>query len=150
VHRALESALESLVGDSTPEGRLVELPVRYGGEFGPDLEGVADHCELTAADVVCLHTAPVYRVAMLGFAPGFAYLFGLDARLAAPRLATPRLKVEPGSVGIAGSQTGVYALSTPGGWRIIGRTMLALFDPRRDEPFMLNAGDRVKFVQDEG
>jgi KipI family sensor histidine kinase inhibitor len=150
VHRALESALESLSVDSTPEGRLVQLPVRYGGEFGPDLDGVANHCGLTAAEVIRLHTEPVYRVAMLGFAPGFAYLFGLDARLATPRLATPRLKVEPGSVGIAGPQTGVYALSTPGGWRIIGRATVILFDPKRDEPFMLNAGDRVKFVKDEG
>jgi KipI family sensor histidine kinase inhibitor len=143
---ALARALEGVEAVAPPEGRLVEIPVRYGGDCGPDLEDVAAHCGLAPAEVIRLHTAPTYRVAMLGFAPGFAYLLGLPAQLATPRLATPRLRVEPGSVGIAGEQTGVYALATPGGWRIIGRTDLVLFDPAREEPFLLRAGDRVRFV----
>ena len=104
------------------------------------------HCGMTRQAVIELHAQPVYTVAMLGFAPGFAYLLGLPEALATPRLATPRLRVPSGSVGIAGAQTGVYALETPGGWRIIGRTDLALFDPSRVEPFALRAGDRVRFV----
>jgi inhibitor of KinA len=149
VRLALHAALESLRVESSAPERLVEIPVRYGGEYGPDLEAVAAHCGLTAADVIRLHAEPVYTVAMLGFAPGFAYLFGLDARLATPRLTTPRVRVEPGSVGIAGPQTGVYALATPGGWCVIGRTTMTLFDPGRAEPFTLRAGDRVRFVAED-
>jgi len=143
---ALMEALNALSTADAPEGRLVEIPVRYGGEWGPDLEDVATHCGLSATGVIELHGQPVYTVAMLGFAPGFAYLLGLPEALATPRLATPRLRVPPGSVGIAGAQTGVYALATPGGWRIIGRTDLALFDPGRETPFVLHAGDRVRFT----
>jgi KipI family sensor histidine kinase inhibitor len=143
---ALTDALAALATVDLPEGRLVEIPVRYGDEWGPDLADVAAHCGMTAQAVIELHAQPVYTVAMLGFAPGFAYLLGLPEALATPRLMTPRLRVPPGSVGIAGAQTGVYALSTPGGWRIIGRTDLALFDPARAEPFALQAGDRVRFV----
>jgi KipI family sensor histidine kinase inhibitor len=146
IHTALDSALSGLQASALPDGRLVEIPVHYGGEAGPDLEDVAAHCGLTPSEVVRLHAEPTYRVAMLGFAPGYAYLFGLPPRLATPRLATPRLRVEPGSVGIAGAQTGLYAIATPGGWRIIGRTPMPLFDPNRDEPFALRAGDRVRFV----
>ncbi len=148
VRATLKAAVEELHGQhSVPaEGRLVEIPVHYGGEWGPDLEDVAAHCGLTPDQVIRLHTAPIYRVAMLGFAPGFAYLFGLPPSLATPRLTTPRTRVEPGSVGIAGAQTGLYALPTPGGWRIIGRTLMPLFDPARDDPFALRAGDRVRFV----
>jgi KipI family sensor histidine kinase inhibitor len=129
-----------------PEGHLVEIPVRYGGTYGPDLVDVAAHSGLSIEAVIELHVQPVYTVAMLGFAPGFAYLLGLPETLATPRLATPRLRVPPGSVGIADAQTGVYALKTPGGWRIIGRTDLALFDPARESPFTLQAGDRVRFI----
>jgi len=143
---ALTDALSTLATADAPAGRLVEIPVRYGGEWGPDLADVAAHCGMTEAAVIALHAQPVYTVAMLGFAPGFAYLLGLPEALATPRLATPRLRVPPGSVGIAGAQTGVYALATPGGWRIIGRTDLPLFDPGRAEPFTLRAGDRVRFV----
>ena len=128
------------------QGRLVEIPVRYGGEDGPDLEAVAEHCGLTPNEVVRRHTGGAYTVAMLGFAPGFAYLLGLPPSLTMPRLATPRLQVPAGSVGIAGAQTGLYALSTPGGWRLIGRTSLTLFDPDRQPPFTLQAGDRIRFV----
>ncbi len=138
--------------DALPAGRLVELPVIYGGAAGPDLDAVAAHCGLSPDEVIARHAAQVYTVAMLGFAPGFAYLLGLPPELATPRLATPRLRIAPGSVGIAAAQTGIYALPTPGGWRIIGRTTRALFDPARVAPFALQAGDRVRFVptQDTG
>ena len=147
VKPGLERALESL-GEAPPgEGRLLEILVQYGGEAGPDLAGVAAHCSLTPAEDIRRHTTPTYQVAMLGFAPGFAYLLGLDPTLASPRLATPRTRIAPGSVGIAGTQTGVYTLPTPGGWQIIGRTPLTLFDPTNENPFALQAGDRVKFTR---
>jgi KipI family sensor histidine kinase inhibitor len=146
VQAALTAALSGLESTALPEGRLVEIPVHYGEEWGPDLIGVAEHAGLSPTEVIRLHSAAVYRVAMLGFAPGFAYCFGLPPQLATPRLSTPRTRVEPGSVGIAGPQAGIYALATPGGWRIIGRTPERLFDPERPEPFALRAGDRVRFV----
>lgn len=124
---------------------LLEIPVVYGGNDGPDLLDVAAHTHLTPEEVIQKHTSHIYQVAMLGFAPGFCYLLGLPLTLSTPRLATPRIHVAPGSVGIAGNQTGVYALGTPGGWRIIGRTYLNLFDPARNEPFILQAGDHVRF-----
>ncbi len=142
----LTDALSLLTMADMPTGRLLEIPVRYGGAWGPDLADVVAHCGMTMEAVIELHAQPVYTVAMLGFAPGFAYLLGLPEALTTPRLATPRLRVPPGSVGIAGAQTGVYALETPGGWRIIGQTGLPLFDPTRDAPFVLQAGDRVRFV----
>lgn len=129
------------------ESRVVELSVHYGGADGPDLDFVAAHNKLTAAEVIDLHAAPFYPVYFMGFTPGFPYLGGLDPRIAAPRLPSPRTRVPAGSVAIAGAQTGVYPLETPGGWRIIGRTELLLFDPRRDPPFLLSPGDRVKFVK---
>lgn len=146
VETSIQQALMRMTHGTLPEGRMLEIPVRYGKIDGPDLKDVARYHGLSIAEVIALHTKPIYRVAMLGFAPGFAYLLGLDPRLATPRLEVPRTHVSPGSVGIAGSQTGVYALSTPGGWRIIGRTTLALFDPGQDAPFTLHAGDRVRFV----
>lgn len=127
-------------------GRTVTVPVRYGGEDGPDLAAVAAHTGLTPEQIIRRHAGATYTVAMLGFAPGFAYLLGLPPELAAPRLPTPRLHVPPGSVGIAGEQTGVYTIGTPGGWCIIGRTPLPLFDPAEVEPFRLSTGDRVRFV----
>ncbi|AFL95839.1 allophanate hydrolase subunit 1 [Thermococcus cleftensis] len=128
------------------EGELVEIPVVYGGEYGPDLEFVAKHSGLSVDDVIEIHSKPVYRVYFLGFLPGFAYLGGMDERIAAPRLERPRLKVPAGSVGIAGKQTGIYPLESPGGWRLIGRTPLRLFSPERKPPTLLQPGDRVKFV----
>jgi KipI family sensor histidine kinase inhibitor len=125
--------------------RLVEIPVYYGGDFGPDLEDVARHCGLSSEAVITRHSNPAYKVFMLGFAPGFAYLGGLDPALAVPRRETPRLKVPAGSVGIAGTQTGIYALDTPGGWQIIGRTPLKMFDPSLEEPCFLRPGDRLRF-----
>ncbi|HVS53319.1 MAG TPA: 5-oxoprolinase subunit PxpB [Opitutaceae bacterium] len=127
------------------EPRLVEIPVCYGGEFGPDLENVAAHAGLTCEEVVALHRGADYRVQAIGFSPGFAYLGGLPEKIHAPRRATPRTKVPIGSVGIGGSQTGVYPLATPGGWNLIGRTPRRMFDPARATPALLRAGDRVTF-----
>lgn len=127
-------------------GRLIEIPVRYGGEDGPDLADVARSAGMISADAAALHAASEYEVRMIGFAPGFGYLAGLPERLATPRLETPRLHVPAGSVGIAGGQTGVYPFDSPGGWRIIGRTSLRMFDPSREPAALLSVGDRVRFV----
>jgi inhibitor of KinA len=127
-------------------GPLVEIPVCYGGEFGSDLHVVASHAQLAVEEVIALHVAPEYLVHMVGFTPGFPYLGGLDARLATPRRAQPRPLVPAGAVGIAGLQTGVYSLPTPGGWQLVGRTPLRLFDANRDQPSLLRAGDRLRFV----
>jgi KipI family sensor histidine kinase inhibitor len=124
----------------------IQIPVRYGGEDGPDLGQVAKIHHLSSSDVVRRHTAPVYRVGMMGFTPGFAYLMGLDADLATPRLGDPRTHVPAGSVGIAGSQTGVYPLESPGGWQLIGRTDFTLYDPEQEPHFLLSPGDEVQFV----
>jgi len=126
--------------------RIVEIPTVYGGEFGPDIEFVAQHNGLTIDDVIEIHSKPLYRVYMLGFTPGFAYLGGMDERIATPRLEKPRLKVPAGSVGIAGKQTGIYPIESPGGWRLIGRTPLRLFTPEKNPPTLLQPGDYVKFV----
>ncbi|MBU4684385.1 5-oxoprolinase subunit PxpB [Cedecea davisae] len=134
-----------------PESRLVEIPVVYGGEQGPDLDVVARHSQLTPEQVVALHSGTEYIVYFLGFQPGFAYLGGLPETLATPRRGEPRLQVAAGSVGIGGGQTGIYPLATPGGWQIIGRTSLSLFIPGGEPPTLLLPGDRVRFVpQKEG
>ncbi len=126
-------------------GRLVEIPVCYGDEFGPDLGEVAAHANLSAAEIVALHSGAEYRVHAIGFVPGFPYLGGLPAKLHTPRRATPRTQVPAGAVGIGGAQTGVYPLATPGGWNLIGRTPLALFRAQETPPTLLRMGDRVKF-----
>lgn len=128
------------------EQETIEIPVVYGGTEGPDLAAVAGFAKLSEAEVVRLHSQTPYRVYMLGFLPGFAYMGSVDARIAMPRLDTPRLKVAAGSVGVAGLQTGIYPCESPGGWRIIGRTETKVFDTSRAEPFLLSAGSRVKFV----
>ena len=128
------------------EPRVVEVPVVYAGEFGPDIELVAEHNGLSVKEVVRIHSAATYLVYMLGFSPGFAYLGGMPEAIATPRLETPRTLVPAGSVGIAGEQTGIYPIATPGGWRLIGRTPLKLFGPERDSPTLLKAGDTVRFV----
>ncbi len=137
------SELES-VPAVTP--RLVEIPVVYGGAAGPDLDFVASHTGLAREEIVALHSGTDYLVYMIGFAPGFPYLGGLDPRLVTPRRSDPRSRVPAGSVGIGGAQTGVYPLETPGGWQLIGRTDLRLFDPGRETPALLRAGDRVRFI----
>lgn len=129
-----------------PEPRVVEVPVVYGREFGPDIEFVAEHNGLSVEEVIRLHSGVTYTVYMLGFTPGFTYLGGLPEALATPRLPTPRKLVPAGAVGIAGTQTGVYPITTPGGWRLIGRTPLKLFEPTRDPPVLLRPGDKLRFV----
>ncbi|NZA25906.1 5-oxoprolinase subunit PxpB [Luteimonas sp. SJ-92] len=128
------------------DGEAVEIPVLYGGPHGPDLADVAAHAGLSPEDTVAAHAAAEYRVAMLGFAPGFPYLLGLDPRLAMPRMDTPRTRIPAGSVAIGGAQTGVYPRESPGGWRIVGSTPLRLFDPARSPPSLLTPGQRVRFV----
>jgi inhibitor of KinA len=123
----------------------LEIPVCYGGEGGPDLGAVAQHCGLPEAEVIALHAGANYQVHAVGFSPGFPYLGGLPEKLRTPRRATPRTSVPAGSVGIGWTQTGVYPLASPGGWQLIGRTPLALFEPRRNPPALLRVGDRVKF-----
>ena len=131
--------------DTSTDAAPLVVPVCYGGECGPDLDELARHAGLAPDDVVQRHAGGDYRVAMLGFAPGFPYLLGLDPALAMPRMATPRMRVAAGSVGIGGVQTGIYPREGPGGWRIIGRTPLALFDATRAEPALLVPGRRVRF-----
>jgi inhibitor of KinA len=128
-----------------PKRDLIEIPVCYAADLALDLEEVARHARLTADEVVRRHSATEYRVQCVGFTPGFPFLSGLPAELSTPRRASPRSKVPAGSVAIGGAQTGVYPLQSPGGWNIIGRTPLALFDVRRDPPVLLQAGDRVRF-----
>lgn len=123
----------------------VTIPVCYGELYGPDIQEVADVNNLSIQEVISLHTQAVYTVYMIGFVPGFAYMGGMNEQLATPRKATPRQAITAGSVGIAGKQTGIYPLETPGGWQIIGRTPLKLFDATRTQPALLKAGDRVIF-----
>lgn len=148
-----QAALDAVVSHAwdtaaSAEGpaRVVEIPVCYGAPFGPDLAEVAAFAGCSADDVIARHAAGRYRVYMLGFLPGFAYLGGVDDSIAMPRHSTPRTTVPAGSVGIAGRQTGVYPCESPGGWRLIGRTPLAMFDLTRPEPALLSPGDVVRFV----
>ena len=130
---------------ATSSVRHHAIPVLYGGECGPDLQDIATFAKMSIADVIRLHVSVLYRVYMLGFSPGFPYLGSVPEPLAMPRLATPRTMVPAGSVGIAGNQTGIYPTSTPGGWRLIGRTPVALYRPNSSTPFLLNPGDVVRF-----
>ena len=149
-HQEMEALVRERMAAPTEtaggETRIVEIPISYGGECGPDLEAVAGHTGLTPARVVELHASASYLVYFLGFSPGFPYLGGLPVELATPRLATPRKRVPAGSVAIGGSQTGIYPMESPGGWRIIGRTELRLFDPEADPPALLRMGDYVQFT----
>ena len=128
------------------DAAVVEIPTQYGGRFGPDLGAVAGFGRCSEQEAIHLHSDRVYRVYMLGFLPGFPYMGSVDDRIAMPRVATPRARVPAGSVAIAAGQTGIYPCETPGGWRIIGWTATKVFDPDRENPFLLKAGDRVKFV----
>jgi inhibitor of KinA len=129
----------------TSDVRIVEIPVCYDSEFAPDLDDVARHAQISAKRVVDLHSAAEYRVACIGFVPGFPFLAGLPEKLAMPRRDTPRKEIPPGSVGIGGAQTGIYPLRSPGGWNLIGCTPLKLFDPTKNPPTLLCPGDRVRF-----
>ena len=125
---------------------VIEVPTLYGGEWGPDLEFVATHNNIAVEKVIKIHTGSDYLVYMVGFNPGFPYLGGMSKEIAAPRLPTPRVRITPGSVGIAEQQTGIYPLASPGGWRLIGRSPIKMFDPDRNPPALVQAGDLVRFV----
>jgi len=142
----IRARLRTLDVAALPPARRIELPTLYGGECGPDLPSVCEHTGLDPAEVIRLHSGVDYLVYMLGFTAGFAYLGGLPEKLHTPRLASPRTRVPKGSVGIGGAQTGAYSAETPGGWRLIGRTPVPLFDPLRDPPTPMLPGDRVRFV----
>jgi inhibitor of KinA len=146
VEAILRQYLDRLEEVSLPEPRQVEIPVCYGGEFGPDLADVCAIHGMTPAQAIELHASAEYLVYFFGFVPGFAYLGGLPEALVTPRLPTPRRRVPRGSVGIAGDQTGVYPFATPGGWRLLGRTPIAMFRSDRDGFSLLSIGDRVRFT----
>jgi inhibitor of KinA len=141
----LTPILSQLSKGEPTKTRVIEVPVCYGGELGCDLEDVAIYHELTPQEVIRLHTEPEYLVYMIGFAPGFPYLGGMNEQIATPRRSTPRLIIPAGSVGIGGKQTGIYPIESPGGWHLIGRTPLLLFQPCQDPPSLLRAGDRIRF-----
>ncbi len=150
-YRTVESWIHSVLRSTglatvRPNPRIIDIPTVYGGDYGPDLDFVAGYADLTVEEVISLHASSDYRVYMMGFMPGFPYLGGVDDRIAAPRLETPRKKVPAGSVGIAGNQTGIYPLESPGGWRLIGWTPVRLFDPENEQPFLISPGDWLHFV----
>ena len=148
----IEPTLEEGMTDTTNElVTVVEVPTVYGGEFGPDLSFVASHNHLSEDEVISIHSGTDYLVYMLGFIPGFSYLGGMDPRIATPRLSSPRTLIPAGSVGIAGEQTGTYPSDSPGGWQIIGRTPVTMYDMSKAQAALLNAGDYVRYVPiDEG
>jgi len=149
-YRTVADALIGLDMDFGPKGlpggRTVDIPVCYGGEYGEDLPFVARHSGLTEEEVITRHSSRSYRIYMLGFLPGFPYLGGLDEKLFTPRLSDPRTKIPAGSVGIGGEQTGIYPFESPGGWQLIGRTPLTLFDPEKGGDLPYRAGDFIRFV----
>lgn len=145
VRHHLEGILSGLKAGHSPKPRVVEIPVCYGGEYGPDLEQVAKVNGLTTEEVIHIHSSGDYLVYMIGFAPGFPYVGGMSGKIAAPRRESPRLKIPARTVGIAGKQTGIYPIETPGGWQLIGRTPLELFRPAAESPSLLRAGDKIQF-----
>jgi inhibitor of KinA len=144
--RSVEEAAAEGGEQRGPPARRVEIPVLYDPKVGPDLEPLAAEKNMAVEALVAMHAASLYRCYFLGFRPGFPFLGGLDPRLHAPRLSTPRLRVSAGSIGIGGQQAGIYPVDSPGGWRIIGRTPLRLFDPEGPEPFLVRPGDEVVFA----
>lgn len=146
LERVVEEEWRQVDRDHVPlPGSVLEIEVRYGGEDGPDLEAVAQWAECSPASVIEQHASGTYRVYMLGFVPGFCYMGRVDRRIAAPRRSVPRDRVPAGSVGIAGEQTGIYPIASPGGWQLIGRTSTVMFDASRDDPSLLHPGDLVRF-----
>lgn len=149
-YEQMKKRIEGLVsvdvrtGDQTR--KIFEIPVLYGGEYGPDLPYIAEHAGLSQEDVIRIHSSADYLIYMLGFLPGFCYLGGLDERIHTPRLANPRIKIPAGSVGIGGSQTGIYPLDSPGGWQLMGMTPVKTYDPNRDVPILVQAGEYIRFV----
>ncbi|MBE6909835.1 MAG: 5-oxoprolinase subunit PxpB [Ruminococcaceae bacterium] len=148
-YRALTKRLEGLLGQlgsiKIPPSDVLEVPVLYGGEMGPDLAFVAEHAGISEQEVVDIHTSTEYLIYMLGFTPGFTYLGGMSDKIETPRLKQPRVKIPAGSVGIAGKQTGVYPIDSPGGWQLIGRTPVKMYDPNRETPILPKAGQYIKF-----
>ena len=147
VSKKVDALLFNLTSSSEIQANIVKIPVLYGGEYGPDLQFVADHNNITIEEVIQIHTSGDYTVHMIGFAPGFPFIGGMSTKIAAPRRNTPRLSIPARTVGIAGSQTGVYPIETPGGWQLIGSTPLELFLPNKDIPSLLKAGDKIQFYQ---
>jgi KipI family sensor histidine kinase inhibitor len=139
----IENTLDSI---DLPKPRIIEIPTIYGGEFGEDLNFVSEHNGISVDEVIKIHSSVDYLIYMLGFTPGFPYLGGMSDKIETPRLKNPRTKIPGGSVGIAGKQTGIYPIESPGGWQLIGRTPLRLYDPRRSTPIILQAGDYLRFV----
>jgi len=151
LEQAIEREFSALASLAAVAARpAIEIPVNYGGERGPDLDAVAAHAGCSTTEVIRRHAERTYRVYMLGFVPGFAYMGRVDAAIAAPRHRVPRERVPAGSVGIAGLQTGVYPVESPGGWQLIGHTTTVMFEPGRDRPSLLAAGDLVRFVPVSG
>lgn len=141
----LQALLDKMDQIQLPPSDVLEIPVLYGGEMGPDLESVAAYHHLTPDDVIRIHTSSEYLIYMLGFTPGFTYLGGMSSQIATPRLETPRVRIPAGSVGIAGAQTGVYPIESPGGWQLIGRTPVRMYDPQRETPILPQAGQYIQF-----
>lgn len=144
--RRLEKLLKLEVQEKESSVRIIEIPVCYGGEYGPDLENIANNAGLSTEEVIAIHSSRDYLIYMLGFLPGFSYLGGLDERIHTPRLANPRIRIPAGSVGIGGSQTGIYPLDSPGGWQLLGLTPVKTYDPQRETPILFEAGDYIRFV----
>ena len=148
--KALTEEFDKLMGSLSsipiPPPTVIEIPVLYGGEMGPDIENVAEHNHKTVEEVIKVHTSEEYLIYMIGFIAGFPYLGGMSKEIATPRLKSPRVKIEGGSVGIAGEQTGIYPVASPGGWQLIGRTPLKLYDADREKPVLLEAGQYIKFA----
>lgn len=146
IKRRMEALVKIDVTAGDTRKRVFEIPVCYGGEYGPDIQNIADHAGLSVEEVIQIHTSRDYLIYMLGFLPGFTYLGGLDERIHTPRLANPRIRIPAGSVGIGGSQTGIYPMDSPGGWQLMGMTPVKTYDPGREVPILVEAGDYIRFV----
>ena len=147
LRKRLEKILKMETRAEESTRRVFEIPVCYGGQYGPDLRYIAEHAGLTEQEVVKIHTSCDYLIYMLGFLPGFCYLGGLDERIHTPRLDSPRIKIPSGSVGIGGSQTGIYPMDSPGGWQLMGMTPVKTYDPDREVPILVQAGEYIRFVE---
>ena len=145
IRMKLEQLLNEMGEIEIPPSPVLEIPVLYGGEMGPDLPFVAENAGMSEEEVVKIHSSAEYLIYMLGFTPGFTYLGGMSEKIAAPRLKAPRVKIPAGSVGIAGTQTGVYPIDSPGGWQLIGRTPVKMYDPKRETPILPEAGQYIQF-----
>ena len=153
-YQALKKKIEPLIFEiidnydkNVSNDKVLEIPVKYGGEFGPDLKIMSKKLNISEESIINIHSSAIYRIYMIGFMPGFPYLGGLDERISFPRLSTPRIKVPAGSVGIAGKQTGIYPFESPGGWNIIGRTELSLFDVDANPPSLLSNISQLRFLK---